>query len=75
MALAPGAASLALAAPAKNDKPLVDSDTVSKSLVTKPGSLVDIDAVVGRVGSIAEKLGAKNDLASKTNALGVGGTR
>lgn len=62
-------------APAKSDKPLAESNTVSRTTVTKPGDIVDIDAAVGEVGDVAEKLNTKNDLASKTNALGAGGAR
>ncbi|QHC24311.1 hypothetical protein [Streptomyces sp. GS7] len=77
VALALGAASPALAAPAAsgNDKPLLDSNTVSKSTVTKPGDIVDIKAIVNGVDKVAKSLATKNDLASKTNALGGAATR
>ncbi|MFI9052871.1 hypothetical protein [Streptomyces sp. NPDC053427] len=66
------AASPALAAPGPRggEKPLKGSSTVGKTTLAKPAGLVDVDAVVGKLGNIAKKLNSKNDLASKTNALG-----
>ncbi|WP_274910958.1 hypothetical protein [Streptomyces sp. WZ-12] len=77
VALALGAVSPACSAPVPHghDKPLLDSDTVSKSTVTKPGGIVDIRAIVNGADKVAKSLATKNDLASRTNALGGAATR
>ena len=69
IALALGAASPALAAPAPGDDSLVDSSTVSKNEVKNPLKDINIDVIVGAVSKVADKLSVKNDLASKTHAL------
>ncbi|MEU9122430.1 hypothetical protein AB0C96_21650 [Streptomyces sp. NPDC048506] len=76
VALVLGAAAPALAAPGGgNEKPLLDSSTVSKSVVMKPGDLVDVKALVGSLDKVADKLATKNDLAAKTNVLGGAASR
>ncbi|MFI9047484.1 hypothetical protein [Streptomyces sp. NPDC053427] len=76
VALVLGAASPALAAPGpRGDDQLVDSSTVRKNEVKNPLRDINADVLIGQVSKVADKLKTKNDLASKTNALGVGGTR
>ncbi len=59
LALTAGAAALSLTSPAladgldDRDKPLVDSSTVTKSVVRKP--TVTVDAVVGAVSKVTNK--------------------
>ncbi|MER6046674.1 hypothetical protein ABT168_04255 [Streptomyces sp. NPDC001793] len=76
VALMLGAASPALAAPApRGDDMLVDSSTVSKNEVKNPLKDINAEVLIGGVSKVADKLATKNDLASKTSALGAGGTR
>ncbi|WP_407288665.1 hypothetical protein [Streptomyces sp. BP-8] len=71
VALMLGAASPALAAPAPHgDDRLVDSNTVSKNEVKNPLKDVNAEVLIGGLSKVADKLATKNDLASKTNALG-----
>ncbi|MGW1374514.1 hypothetical protein ACWD6P_09625 [Streptomyces sp. NPDC002446] len=76
IALALGAASPALAAPAPLDAgKLLDANTVSKQDVKNPLKDIDAEVLVGAVSKVADKLATKNDLASKTKALGGAATR
>ncbi|MEU4845637.1 hypothetical protein [Streptomyces gilvosporeus] len=74
-ALALGVASPALAAPAAGIDNLVDSSTVSKNEVKNPLKDINADVLIGGLSKVADKLATKNDLASKTNALGGAATR
>lgn len=76
IALALGAASPALAAPASLDAgQLLNTNTVSKQDVKNPLKDIDAEVLVGSLEKVADKLATKNDLASKTNALGGAATR
>ncbi|MFF4603006.1 hypothetical protein ACFY12_09675 [Streptomyces sp. NPDC001339] len=75
VALMLGAASPALAAPSHGDDTLVDSSTVSKNDVKNPLKDINAEVLISGLSKVADKLATKNDLASKTNALGAGGTR